>query len=416
MKTVFGCLLLMLSLSADCLAQSQETVSGLGFNDAVERALVRDPVVAKFRSRASRFNELGEASAQLPDPLIKFGAMNVPVDSFALDQEGMTQSIIGFQQMFPSGKLRRQKRELMEDKGAVFSVMAELQTLELMKQVQMAWLDAYHESQAQAIVHESQKVFLQLTKITQYQYRAGRGNQQDVVQAQLEYSLLQDRETAIATAKEVQLAQLARLVGIKQIDSVDLEHFPVFEQVADWETLERRLELHPMLQVAQREENAAQSAIDVARAGYYPNLMLDVTYGRRDAMPADVASVMFSVSVPMYGFSKQASEVAAARHEMEEARQDREDRYRNLHAQLRSEFAKWNKLRERSAVYKKTILPQSEQSADASVNAYQSGVTDFNALLRARLVALESQLKALRIQVDEAKSVVVLEYIAAKGG
>ena len=40
-------------------------------------------------------------SGQLPDPKLKIGVMNLPLDSFERDQEAMTQLQLGLQQAFP---------------------------------------------------------------------------------------------------------------------------------------------------------------------------------------------------------------------------------------------------------------------------------------------------------------------------
>ena len=71
----------------------------------------------------------------------------------------------------------------------------------------------YHQFHARQLVRQGLKEFDQLIKITRFQYRAGRGKQQDVVRAQLEQSLLQDQEQSFAARWEAALAGLQRWVG-----------------------------------------------------------------------------------------------------------------------------------------------------------------------------------------------------------
>ncbi len=50
-----------------------------------------------------------EQNSNLPDPVLGFGFMNLPVNSFSLDQEPMTGIGVGLSQAFPfPGKLSNQ--------------------------------------------------------------------------------------------------------------------------------------------------------------------------------------------------------------------------------------------------------------------------------------------------------------------
>jgi outer membrane protein TolC len=53
-------------------------------------------------------------------------------------------------------------------------------------------------------------------------------------------------------------------------------------------------------------------------------------------------------------------------------------------------------------------------NVQASLKAYQSGVTEFTTLMRARITDLDVRLQDLRIRVDRAKSQANLLYIAGE--
>ena len=63
-------------------------------------------------------------------------------------------------------------------------------------------------------------------------------------------------------------------------------------------------------------------------------------------------------------------------------------------------------------LYQGSVLPHSEQNTEATLNAYKSGVTDFNVLVRARLTELKSQLQFVKLNVERAKAQVELLYLA----
>ena len=68
---------------------------GLDHRDAA-----RDGGLDQLRARRDALGESAVAEAELPDPQLRFGALNVPTDSFDLDQEPMTQVQIGLRQQF----------------------------------------------------------------------------------------------------------------------------------------------------------------------------------------------------------------------------------------------------------------------------------------------------------------------------
>jgi hypothetical protein len=67
-------------------------------------ALDSDFITRQFNTRSAGLNERAIADGQLPDPKIKLGIMNLPVNSFDCGQEPMTQLQVGIQQSFPRGR------------------------------------------------------------------------------------------------------------------------------------------------------------------------------------------------------------------------------------------------------------------------------------------------------------------------
>jgi len=86
--------------SIELLAQA------LSLPSAVEVAVADNPGLAAMRARAEAMSAIPSQLGTLPDPTLSFNALNLPVDSFSVGQEGMTQMQIGFGQKFPfPGKL-----------------------------------------------------------------------------------------------------------------------------------------------------------------------------------------------------------------------------------------------------------------------------------------------------------------------
>ena len=76
--------------------------------------------------------------------------------------------------------------------------------------------------------------------------------------------------------------------------------------------------------------------------------------------------------------------------------------------------ANWLRLGERADLYSNQLLGEASSNAQASLNAYQSGVTEFTSLMRARITDLDVRLEELRVRVDRAKAQASLLYLAGE--
>ena len=63
----------------------------LSLDQAEKLALKSDPRVLGYQSTARSYEEASISDSTLPDPRLMLGAVNVPVDSFDLSQDAMTQ-------------------------------------------------------------------------------------------------------------------------------------------------------------------------------------------------------------------------------------------------------------------------------------------------------------------------------------
>ena len=123
MKIFFRCLLAVAitvsaadALSSTIPASTAQAPSipgqkQLSLDQAVEIARSNDPWIAgsRFRQQATEAESI--AAAQLPDPVLSFGAANLPVDNFDFNQEPMTQFKVGVSQVFPRGDSQKIKKQ-----------------------------------------------------------------------------------------------------------------------------------------------------------------------------------------------------------------------------------------------------------------------------------------------------------------
>lgn len=401
-------------------ARAIEHNAGLSLREAERIALENDSLTAKILNESVAMQEKGIAASRLPDPKIKLGIMNLPTDTFEIQQEPMTQQVIGFQQMFPPFNMTDYMGEQMSLKGKAMTFKAQKQRRETLRGLRQAWLNVYKQHHSFQILKKSEMLFDQLVKITKSQYRQGQGNQQNVVRAQLELSLLQDKQINVQAMKEMALADMNKWLGPAhanrglELDSLDL---PDVQGKAEMDLL---VERHPGLQASVEMVSAAKAGIDVAKSRYKPSWMVDLTYGKRDVTPAgderaDFISLMFMVDLPFFTSKRQDKWLNASEKEYNAAQNNVDERRKNLKRMLDMKYVKWQRLTERLQHFRGKVLPQSGQNAEAALKAYRSQVTDFNPLMRARLMELKNKLQALHLLVDRANAQVDLLYLTGDG-
>jgi outer membrane protein TolC len=418
-RASFCTTVLMLTVCSSVLP-AHAAGNALTLEEAVELALGRDPAVAALQTRASAFAEIAVAEGQLPDPQLKIGAVNFPVDTFSFSQEPMTQVQIGLQQAFPPGKTLSLRRRQTDAMSAQERAAADDEALAVRRSVREAWLEIYYGLRAAAVIEETQGLFSQLALITRSYYASGRRNQQDVIQAQLERSRLDDRLLDIESQTQTARAELAKWVGNEAAQRELPAVLPALPQPGPSDTLRSGLQSHPLLQAQQERIEQARLGVDLAREQYKPGWRFEIAYGIRGGEDPggrerpDFLSAMATMDLPLFRNKRQDRRLAASQRQLNAATLTRDDRYRELLRMLEANVALWQRLDERQRLFQNTLLPQARQNAEAAVNAYQSDLADLTTVIRARATELDTRLADLRVRVESARIQARLLYLAGK--
>jgi len=411
---------LMLVSALSLILINVSNAEELSLSEAESIALDNDPLVKSYQSRTSALKAKAIADDTLPDPKLKLGLMNFPTDTYRRDQEPMTQVQVGIQQMIPRGsslEIKSRRTNFMADAE---SAKADNQYRKVRQQVREVWLEALYWEQALRVVKQNRILFKRLVNTTRSQYASGRHRQQDVVRAQLELGMVDDRLYKIQNMIDTSRAKLSRLLGediSKKEIAVD---FPVFPEIVAKSILSQSIDEHPLLKMQQAMLSASEQGVAMARQGYKPSWMVDLTYGARDgnnpngSPRADFASAMVMLDIPLFTGNRQDKYLAASQAERQSAILVREDKKRDLKQQLDDAYATWQRLEERLQHYHDYLVPKAKENATASLHAYQSDRGDFTALMRAQITELETLLSAIRIRVDYKKTQAKLLYLSGE--
>ena len=412
----FVSLLFASALISYGLSANAETLS---LAEAEQLALQGDPMLGNINASAQALDEAAIADGQLPDPKAKFSLFNFPTDTFDRDQEPITQLRFGVQQAIPRGNTLelKSKRTRVQAGGKRAKVANE--TRKLKRDVRANWYETFYWVRAERIVAANKRLFKEMVDITESQYAAGRRNQQDVLRAELELGLLDDRLINIQQKQETSRAKLARWIGGEAQRELT-DEFPFLAEPPTLASIEAGLPQHPALRMQQAHIDMKRQNVSIAREAYKPAWTVGVDYGVRDGNNpngterSDLLAATVTFDLPIFTNKRQDRRLAAAQRREGAAKLRYDDKLRGIRSMLERDFVSWQRLSQRLKHYQKTLVGQATANSEASLLAYQNDATDFPTLMRAKITELNTHLKALRIHVDAAKAQARLLYLAGE--
>ena len=121
----------------------------LDITEAVSLALTDDPVVAASQARTQALRDTAVADGQLPDPKLKTGIYNLPVDDFDVSREPSTQFRLGLVQDFPRGDTRHYRQKQTEWMASAEQANTDAARRQLVRDVRKSFLELYYQLQAE---------------------------------------------------------------------------------------------------------------------------------------------------------------------------------------------------------------------------------------------------------------------------
>jgi outer membrane protein TolC len=393
-------------------AQSQH-IMPLTLAEAERLALDREPGQAALLARADALANQSVAAGELPDPTVRMGIVNYPLESGGFTTEGMTQAQLGYRQAFPPGKARDANKRQFASLALEMQENADGRGRDVLSAVRASWLETYYWQQAHTIVDESRPFFSDLVTVTRSMYSVGRKNQQDLLRAELELSRIDSRLIEINSNHARAIANLFEWVGENAARPV-ADRLPNWSQMPSLEEIESDLLLHPAVRAAEARVDARQAGIDHAEENMKPGWAVDLGYGHRNGVlpngspRSDFVSLSFTMDLPLFRENRQNRKLSSALSERRAANESKQELLRRLGAQLRGEHARWSDLNRRIELHEDQILSLASDNAEAALAAYQSDTGDFADVMRGFIDDLNARVDHIRLQVELAQSYAAL--------
>lgn len=377
----------------------------LSLHEAQRRALERSRQLAAQDSAVTASREMAVAAAQLPDPTLKLGIDNLPIngpDRFSLSRDFMTMRRIGAMQELTRGEKRDLRAQRFE-REAEKSLAEKTGTIAaIQRDTALAWLDRFYaEAMAGVIAEQADQVRREIVA-AEGAYRGGRGSQAEVIAAHSTLAALEERASEYASRIRVAKANLARWMG--EGADAPLAPKPAMDTVSlDTEALEAHLSTHPEIVVLAKQEEIAATEARLARAGRTPDWTLEAAYQQRGPDFSNMVSLGVSIPLPWDRANRQDREVASKLAMAEQARAQREEMFRAHVGEVRAMLEEWHNRRERLGRYERDLIPLARERARAALAGYQGGKTSISDLLLARRNESDVRMQAVQLEMETAR-------------
>ncbi|TVU59845.1 TolC family protein [Vibrio atlanticus] len=419
-------------ISASALAaaptstQADPQSSTQQLNTLIEIALSQDGNRKQYFAQSQAMRETGIARATLMDPKLKVGFGGLPVDSFQFDEDPMTNISVGLMQQFERGDTLdlQQKKAGQQADGLALQVQArELTVANSMTQL---WLELGYQKVAEGVMRENRRLLVELENYVQTNYSIGKSEAQDLLNAQLQVSKLDEKLQANQQVQRRLISQLSEWLGSDWLGNQAIDSQALYPQgrlhatnYIDWSLLESKLATnrdstkhyqlltdHPLVKITDATISSNQTQVELAEQAYTPQFGVEVMYAHRQANnmagePAsDLVSAYLTVDIPLFTGNRQDKNLSAAQYQVGAAKSQKDTLLSQMNAQVNALLVDKANLTQRLERYQSTLLPQTAARISAVERGYQNNTAQFNDVIAATADELALQLEQQRLITD----------------
>ena len=363
----------------------------------------------RFQAAAARPSQ----ERALPDPMVGLAATNMQkaLPFTTVGDDPQSNAAFSFSQEVPfPGKLSL--------KGQVADKEAESQEQDL-RSVRLAvrtkLRSAYYEwsslRQQLKILEETRGVLDSLAAIARSQYEVGKGNQQDVLRAEVESAILQTRLIQQWQQEASVRAKLNALLN--RAPDAPLGSPELLKKGALAGTIEnlqeRAQNASPLIKSRAKQVEKGESSLALAKKNYYPDFTFGASYGYSGGLP-EMWQYRVDLKVPLYFWEKQRQGVLESAHALDQAKQEKEAAAQTVNETLQDVYSRAQASEKLLELYAARIVPDSALTYESSLAGYESGKLDFLTVLTNLVTKLNYDLASIeelmkfeqaRAQIDE---------------
>ena len=352
----------------------------------------------------------------LPDPKFNYGYFIREVET----RVGPQRQKFELTQMFPWFGVLEARGDAAAAQAKAAYQRYEAQKLKLFAEVKNVFYEYDFLAKAVRITRENLKLLTHFEEIARIRYATSTASHPDIIRAQIELAILEDR---LHSLLELRPALNAKLNSVLNRDSQELLPWPkstrIRELPLDMNRMHTLIQQHnPNLKVLSHEIAAAKQGEILARKQSYPDIQIGIGYidtagaimSGVDDSGKDPIVGMVSLSLPIWNQKNQAAKRQARARMMQKTHEKAQLQY-TLAAQAQELCYEHQDRQRKIKLYRDAVIPKARDMLLAAEATYQSGAADFLTLLDAQQTLLLYQLHQERAAAQSEQILAQLEML-----
>lgn len=331
-----------------------------------------------------------------PDPSLTFGYMGGllrPPFFPSVSAPGSFRQF-GLSQEIPyPGKLVLQSRIAATDADAERWNAEDVRT-QLVADLKMAYIEYAYVDRSLDVLARSKERLEQFRQVADAQFRVGQGLQQDLLKAQVEISMVLERQAMFAEQHDALRARINGLLfrppDTPLASTLAYDAAAAVPPVTELRNLTQQH--YPALKRDERAIDRGQQGLQLARKEVLPDFAVTVTSQQLTGGMPWMYGVDFMVKVPLFWQRKQRPMIAEAAAALEGGRRMRDSTLSVAFAQTTTEYLAATTSRRLMDLYADSILPQAQLALESALASYQVGRIDFLNVLTNFITVLSYEL------------------------
>ena len=387
-------------------AELNEIASSLTLDSLVETARRDNATLRAARAKAAAMSERPAQEKALPNPMFKYGTMD-STQRGNLADAGEKRFMV--EQPFLWFGKRTLKGKIAEKDAEATSREAEAMEREVVMEVKETYYDLYAVQRILQIVRAEEKLLHDMLSTAESMSATGMRSQQDVIKAQTEITILQQKLVEQDQQEATLKARLNQLLNRAAAAPVGRAVVPPPRNTVITRDGER-----PENKAAQIDLERSRLQRDLIRKEFFTDYRVGVEY-RNFRAGDDMVMLTFSFDLPIWqgkykaGVREADKLIESSAATLDAVRQQTvfesaDARYKLTAAQRTLDL------------YEKTLIPQAEARFKASDAAYRTGKGDFLDLLESERFLLNARTMAAMAEGNLGMQLARLERTAVTDG
>jgi len=410
----FCCQVLLLILLFPVVCQAEV----LSLKWLVEETLKNNRELLAAQSRLSAYERRIPQAGSLPDPMFLVGYQNDGSSRYTYGDSPDAKWMFELSQTFPLAGKRGLRMEMAKTDYAGLREDYEVLRRRMVRSVNESYLDLFLACKSLNLIAKKRTFLNQVEEAVLNRYASGMTEQRDVVMAQTEKYMLLEKEEMLKQRIQTLEGNLnlviGREAGLSLARPADFLEPSKFEGNLDF-LIQKAYENAAEVKVKEKTVTASELKVGMAKREFFPDVTLNAGYEQRGNDYTDMYKLSASVNLPVYFKSRQRPALQEASAYLQEAKHDLAGTKFMIASSIREYLAAISAADQLMVLYRKALIPKTQQDFQTSLAAYETGKTGVETVIGPLKSLLDYEILYWTQLVEREKAIVRIDVLTGEG-